>query len=54
LHNDPAEIPKLIDKMQEGYDTVSGWRKYPNDHFSRVLPSKVDHELEFSQKITFP
>ena len=41
LQNDPADIPKLLDKMAEGYDIVSGWRKYRKDHFSRVLPSKI-------------
>lgn len=41
LQNDPADIPMLLDKMNEGYDIVSGWRKYRKDHFSRVLPSKI-------------
>lgn len=41
LQNDPADIPLLLQKMQEGYDIVSGWRKYRKDHFSRVLPSKI-------------
>ena len=41
LQNDPADIPKLLEKMDEGYDIVSGWRKFRKDHFSRVLPSKV-------------
>ena len=41
LQNDPVDIPKLLEKMDEGYDIVSGWRKYRKDHFSRVLPSKV-------------
>jgi glycosyltransferase involved in cell wall biosynthesis len=42
LQNDPADIPKLLDKLQEGYDLVSGWRKNRNDAaLSRVLPSKI-------------
>jgi len=41
LQNDPADIPLLLDKMREGYDIVSGWRKYRKDHFSRVLPSRI-------------
>lgn len=41
LQNDPADIPMLVDKMKEGYDIVSGWRKDRKDHWSRVLPSKV-------------
>ena len=41
LQNDPSDIPKLLNKMKEGFDIVSGWRKDRKDHFSRVLPSKV-------------
>ena len=45
LQNDPADIPKLLSKMKEGFDIVSGWRKDRKDHFSRVLPSKVANWL---------
>lgn len=41
LQNDPVDIPMLLDKMNEGYDIVSGWRKDREDHWSRVIPSKV-------------
>ena len=41
LQNDPADIPKLLNKMKEGFDIVSGWRKDRKDHFSRVLPSRI-------------
>lgn len=42
LQNDPSDIPKLLNKLQEGYDLVSGWRKNRHDAtFSRVLPSKI-------------
>ena len=41
LQNDPTDIPKLLDKMNEGYDIVSGWRKYRKDHILRVLPSNI-------------
>ena len=41
LQNDPSDIPKLLAKMQEGFDIVSGWRKERKDHFSRVLPSRI-------------
>tara|TARA_B100000073_G_scaffold339956_1_gene339096 strand:- start:790 stop:1737 length:948 start_codon:yes stop_codon:yes gene_type:complete len=42
LQNDPADIPKLIKKINEGYDVVSGWRKNRKDkNLSRVLPSKI-------------
>ncbi len=42
LQNDPADIPKLLAKLEEGYDVVSGWRKQRQDPFwTRVLPSAV-------------
>jgi glycosyltransferase involved in cell wall biosynthesis len=41
LQNDPHDIPRLLDKISEGYDVVSGWRKDRNDDASRVLPSKI-------------
>jgi glycosyltransferase involved in cell wall biosynthesis len=40
LQNDPADIPKLLAKLDEGYDLVSGWRRYRKDNaFTRNLPS---------------
>lgn len=40
--NDPSDIPKLIKKIDEGYDVVSGWRKNRKDpYITRVFPSKV-------------
>jgi glycosyltransferase involved in cell wall biosynthesis len=45
LQNDPADIPKLIQKMDEGYDIVSGWRVKRQDQFIRVLPSKIANRL---------
>lgn len=45
LQNDPTDIPKLLSKMDDGYDIVSGWRKDRKDHWSRVLPSKVANRL---------
>jgi len=45
LQNDPADISLLLDKMKEGYDIVSGWRKDRKDHWSRVLPSKIANSL---------
>jgi glycosyltransferase involved in cell wall biosynthesis len=42
LQNDPADIPKLIEKLDEKYDVVCGWRKDRKDKtLTRVLPSKV-------------
>jgi len=40
LQNDPADIPKLLAKIDEGYDVVSGWRRDRKDTFiNRTLPS---------------
>ena len=41
LQNDPRDIPKLVKKINEGYDVVSGWRKNRKDNnLSRIIPSK--------------
>ncbi|HBE49488.1 MAG TPA: glycosyltransferase, partial [Cyanobacteria bacterium UBA11369] len=46
LQNDPADIPLLIGKLQEGYDMVSGWRKNRQDAaVTRLLPSKIANWL---------
>ena len=45
LQNDPSDIPLLLEKMEQGYDIVSGWRKDRKDHFSRVLPSKIANAI---------
>ena len=46
LQNDPAEIPKMIEKLKEGYDLVAGWRKDRQDAFvSRKLPSMLANRL---------
>ena len=42
LQNDPADIPKLLKKLDEGYDLVCGWRKERQDKFlTRRVPSIV-------------
>ena len=42
LQHDPAEIPRFIEKIKEGYDIVSGWRVERTDHWlTRQLPSRV-------------
>jgi glycosyltransferase involved in cell wall biosynthesis len=44
--NDPSDIPRLLDKIAEGYDVVSGWRRERKDkRFSRVLISKIANTL---------
>jgi glycosyltransferase involved in cell wall biosynthesis len=46
LQNDPADIPMLIAKLDEGYDLVSGWRKHRQDAaLTRLLPSKIANWL---------
>lgn len=46
LQNDPRDIPRLLAKLEEGYDVVSGWRKNRQDKwFNRTLPSLVANKL---------
>jgi len=42
LQNDPADIPKLLEELDKGYDIVSGWRKKRFDNYlTRQLPSRI-------------
>lgn len=41
LQNDPSDIPRLLDKLDEGYDVVSGWRKDRKDPWARRIPSRI-------------
>ncbi len=44
--NDPNDIPKLLEKMKEGYGVVSGWRKNRQDTFiTRKIPSLLANKL---------
>lgn len=46
LQNDPADIPRLVAKLDEGFDVVSGWRKDRQDEFlRRTLPSRCANVL---------
>ncbi len=46
LQNDPADIPKLLAKMAEGYDLVNGWRKDRKDKMvTRKIPSKIANAI---------
>ena len=46
LQNDPADIPLLLEKIEEGYDVVSGWRLHRQDPFlTRRLPSMIANWL---------
>jgi len=41
LQDDPAEIPKLLTKLNEGYDLVSGWKRKRRDPLSKTIPSRI-------------
>jgi glycosyltransferase involved in cell wall biosynthesis len=41
LQDDPAEIPRFLDRLEEGYDVVSGWKKTRHDPWHKVYPSRV-------------
>ena len=43
--NDPEDIPRLLEKLAEGFDVVSGWRTLRDDRLSRRLPSAVANRL---------
>lgn len=46
LQNDPADIPLMVSKINEGYDVVSGWRYNRQDNFlTRTLPSRIANGL---------
>ncbi len=46
LQNDPADIPTLVAKMEEGYDVVAGWRKNRKDKLIiRKVPSRIANRL---------
>lgn len=46
LQNDPTDIERLVRKMQEGYDVVTGWREKRQDRFLyRKLPSRIANWL---------
>lgn len=46
LQNDPADIKRLLDKLDEGYDVVSGWRKNRQDKLiSRRIPSQIANRI---------
>lgn len=45
LQNDPSDIPRLREKLAEGFDVVSGWRVDRQDTLSRRLPSTIANRL---------
>ncbi len=54
LQNDPSDIPMMVEKIEEGYDLVHGWRKNRQDAFiNRKLPSKIANRI-ISKTTGFP
>ena len=54
LQNDPVDIPMMLEKLDEGYDLVHGWRKDRKDHLlSRKIPSRIANWL-ISKVTDFP
>lgn len=54
LQNDPTDIPMMLEKIDEGYDLVHGWRKERKDKFlTRRLPSILANRL-ISKVTNFP
>jgi glycosyltransferase involved in cell wall biosynthesis len=46
LQNDPQDLPRMLDKMDEGFDLVHGWRKERQDNLiSRKIPSRIANWL---------
>ncbi len=54
LQNDPADIPMMVAKLEEGYDLVHGWRKHRQDALvNRKLPSRLANWI-ISRVTRFP
>lgn len=41
LQDDPREIPAMLEKLQEGFDLVCGWKRKRHDPVSKTLPSRL-------------
>jgi glycosyltransferase involved in cell wall biosynthesis len=41
LQDDPAELPKLLHRLEDGYDLVSGWKRDRQDPASKTVPSRL-------------
>ena len=46
LQDDPGEIPRLIEKINSGYDLISGWKYKRKDPFVKILSSKIFNFLD--------
>jgi len=45
LQDEPAEIPRFLAKLEDGFDLVSGWKRKRNDPLGKVLPSRIFNYL---------
>ena len=45
LQDDPKEIPNFIQKLNEGFDMVTGWKKKRHDPISKTFPSKIFNNI---------
>lgn len=45
LQDDPAEVPRFLEKLETGLDVVSGWKKVRHDPWHKVGPSRVFNAL---------
>ena len=45
LQDDPAEIPRFLAKLEEGFDVVSGWKRTRHDPWHKVGPSRIFNRL---------
>ena len=45
LQDDPAEIPRLLAKLDEGFDLVSGWKSNRRDPWTRRVPSRIFNRM---------
>ncbi len=54
LQNDPNDIPKMLEQLEQSYDLVHGWRKHRHDNlFTRKIPSRIANWL-ISRTTRFP
>lgn len=45
LQNPPEDVPKLVAKLEEGYDVVGGWRQFRQDSWLRTFPSMIVNRI---------
>lgn len=45
LQDDPQEIPRLLSRLDEGYDLISGWKRRRHDPWHKTIPSRIFNRL---------